>query len=262
MSILAQILADKGPEVKRAKAACPLAILEELARGQATPLCLASALRRPPEQPVRVIAEFKRASPSAGAIRAGALPEDIAPQYQAAGASAISVLTDSKYFDGALEFLDRVKACTSVPALRKDFIIDPYQVIEARAHGADAVLLIVAALDPGRLRDLFAVVREWGMRALVEVHDETEAEVATELGAQIIGVNHRNLATFAIDRDLTRRLSSQVPPDVILVGESGIRDAADVQQLGRDGAHAVLIGETLMRAEHPGAALAKLRSES
>ncbi len=262
MSILAQILADKGPEVQSAMDLCPFVELEELARAQAPARCLASALRRGTDEPVRFIAEFKRASPSAGAIRAGAMPEQIAGLYEQAGASAISVLTDEKYFDGSLHFLDRVRSSCALPVLRKDFIIDPYQVVEARAHGADALLLIVAALDRLQLRELYALTREWGMRALVEVHDEGEAEVAVELGAELIGVNHRNLATFEIDRELTLRLGRVMPSHVILVGESGIRNGADVAKLGRDGAHAVLVGETLMRAENPGEALQQLRSES
>lgn len=261
MSILAQILADKAPEVQRAMHLRPLAELEEQAKTKAAPLCLVTALRRAASEPVRVIAEFKRASPSAGAIRPGAQPEEIAPLYQAGGANAISVLTDETYFDGQLQFIDRVKACTTVPVLRKDFIIDPYQIIEARAHGADAVLLIVAALQRGQLSELYSVAREWGMHALVEVHDEAEAQIAAELGAQIIGVNHRNLKTFTMDRGLTLRLASQVGPSVILVGESGIRNSEDVASLGRDGAHAVLVGETLMRADDPQKALLQLRGE-
>lgn len=262
MSILAKILADKVPEVARAREERPLAKLEAQARQQAGAICLAQALRRGAGQDVRVIAEFKRASPSAGAIRANAEPETIVKQYQEAGASAISVLTDEKYFDGRLSFLPRVRASVSLPVIRKDFVIDPYQVVEARAHGADAVLLIVSALEDSRLRDLYQCVREQGMRALVEVHDEGEAERAARVGAEIIGVNHRNLATFEVDLSLTGRLAQQLSGDRILVGESGIRGPEDVRSLGEAGAHAVLVGESLMRAEHPGRALLHLRGSS
>lgn len=259
VSILAQILADKVPEVARARAERSLASLEADARLQAAAVCLAQALRRRADEPMRFICEFKRASPSAGAIRAGAQPEEIARQYEDAGAAAISVLTDEKYFDGSLSFLSRIRSTVALPLLRKDFIIDPYQVVEARAHGADAVLLIVSALEDSRLRELYCCVREWGMRALVEVHSEDEAERAVAIGAQVIGVNHRNLATFAIDLGLTAELSSRLPAEQILVGESGIRGPEDVLRLRDDGAHAVLIGETLMRADHPGEALKALR---
>jgi indole-3-glycerol phosphate synthase len=219
-------------------------------------------LRRGHGEPVRVIAEFKRASPSKGPIRPDAEPEEIVRQYEEGGASAISVLTDEKYFDGRLSFLPRVRATVSLPILRKDFVIDPYQVVEARANGADAVLLIAAALEDTRLRDLYQCVREQGMRALVEVHDVAEAERAVEMGAEIIGVNHRNLATFEVDLSLTGRLAGIFSGDIILVGESGIRGPADVEKLGEDGAHAVLVGESLMRAESPGKALKQLRGEA
>lgn len=262
MSILAQILADKVPEVARAAERMPLAELEAQAREQPEPLNLARALQRSHGEPVRVIAEFKRASPSKGPIRAGAEPEEIVRQYEEAGASAISVLTDEKYFDGSLSFLPRVRASVSIPILRKDFVIDPYQVVEARAHGADAVLLIAAALEDTRLRDLYQCVREQGMHALVEVHDDAEGERAVEMGAQIVGVNHRNLATFEVDLGLTERLNGIFSGDIILVGESGIRGPEDVKYLGESGAHAVLVGESLMRAEHPGKALLALRGEA
>jgi indole-3-glycerol phosphate synthase len=168
------------------------------------------------------------------------------------------VLTDRDYFDGDLAFLARVRAVVELPLLRKDFLVDDYQVVEARAAGADAVLLIVAALDDGALRGLAAAAAGLGMDALVEVHDEAEAERAVAAGASIIGVNHRDLATFTMDMGLTARLAPQVPAGTILVGESGIRTADDVAMLGAAGAHAVLVGEALMRQPSPGAALAAL----
>ncbi|WP_428268873.1 indole-3-glycerol phosphate synthase TrpC [Haliangium sp.] len=258
MSILARILDVKRDELARAQARRPLAELTRAAEAAEAPRSLAAALRRGDGEPVRVIAEIKRASPSAGPIRPDADPADIAARYQAAGAAAISVLTDESFFDGRLAFLGRARSACALPLLRKDFLIDPYQVIEARAAGADAVLLIVAALDQDRLEALLAQARTVGMDALVEVHDAAEAARAVAAGASIIGVNHRNLATFEVDTGLTARLRPSLPEDVILVGESGIRAAADVARLGAAGAHAVLVGEHLMRRDDPGQALGEL----
>jgi indole-3-glycerol phosphate synthase len=258
MSILGRILEVKAAEVAEARAVRPLARLEAAAADAPPVRSLAEALRRPAGAAVRVIAEIKRASPSAGPIRPDADPAAIGAGYQAAGAAAISVLTDESFFAGHLSFLDRVRSATSIPLLRKDFLIDPYQVVEARAAGADAVLLIVAALAEDALVALLAEARRLGMDALVEVHDEDEAARAASAGAAIIGVNHRNLATFEIDMGLTARLRSQVSADAILVGESGIRTAADVRALGAAGADAVLVGEHLMRQLDPGQALAHL----
>lgn len=239
-----------------------MAELEAQAAAQAEPVCLASALRRESGQAVRVIAEFKRASPSAGSIRADADPEEIAGMYERAGASAISVLTDEKYFDGSLSFLPRIRKVVAIPLLRKDFVIDAYQIVEARAYGADAVLLIASALEDTRLGELYQCARELGMRALVEVHDEQEAERAARIGAEIIGVNHRNLKTFEVDLGLTARLAGLLESRHILVGESGIRGHEDLKRLGESGAHAVLVGETLMRAADPGQSLLELRGQA
>ncbi len=258
MSILAEILAHKQTEVAAAKAAVPRAELLRRARAQPPTRSLATALRRPPDAPPRVIAEIKRASPSAGQIRPGAEPGEIARSYHRAGASAISVLTDERFFAGELAFLARVRDAMPLPVLRKDFLIDAYQVVEARAHGADAVLLIVAALSDGQLRELLAAAAEHGLDALVEVHDEVEAARAVAANATIIGVNHRSLATFAIDMSLTERLRPLLPAEAIMVGESGIHDAADLARLAAAGADAVLVGTSLMRADDPGAALAEL----
>jgi indole-3-glycerol phosphate synthase len=258
MSILARILEVKAAEVAEARATRPLARLEAAAAGAPPVRSLAAALRRPAGAAVRVIAEIKRASPSAGPIRPDADPAAIGAAYQAAGAAAISVLTDVSFFAGHLAFLDLVRAATRIPLLRKDFLIDPYQVVEARAAGADAVLLIVAALAQDTLVALLAEARRLGMDALVEVHDADEAARAAGAGAMLIGVNHRNLATFEMDMGLTARLRSLVPADAILVGESGIRTAADVRALGAAGAHAVLVGEHLMRQPDPGQALTEL----
>jgi len=257
-SILAEILAHKREEVAAARRARPLANVEAAARAAGPVRPFAGALRRAEGQPVRAVAEIKRASPSAGPIRPGADPAAIGREYQAGGAAALSVLTDERFFDGRLDFLAAVRAAVSLPLLRKDFLIDPYQVAEARAAGADAVLLIAAALDPALLADLMKEAARHQLDALVEVHSESEAERAVVAGARLIGVNHRDLATFTIDMGLTARLAPRLPPDAVLVAESGIRSADDVRALGRAGAHAILVGEALMRAPSPGTALAQL----
>jgi indole-3-glycerol phosphate synthase len=256
--ILARILDVKRVEVAAARSARPVADLRRDAERAPVTRSLASALRRKPGQPMRAIAEIKRASPSAGAIRPGADPAAIARDYAGGGAAALSVLTDRDFFDGDLAFLGRVRAAVDLPLLRKDFLIDDYQVIEARAAGADAVLLIVAALDDGALRGLAALAAELGMDALVEVHDEAEAERAVAVGAAIIGVNHRDLATFTMDMELTARLAPRLPAGTVVVGESGIRTPDDVARMAAAGADAVLVGEALMRQSSPGAALAAL----
>ena len=257
-SILADILSHKRDELVAARAARPLVELEAQAGAAAPTRSLAAALRRAPEEPIRAIAEIKRASPSAGPIRPGADPAAIAREYAAAGAAAISVLTDEAFFDGRLEFLAAVRAAVDLPLLRKDFIIDPYQVVEARAAGADAVLLIAAALELGQLGDLLAEAARHQLDALVEVHSPDEAEAAVAAGARLVGVNHRDLTTFTIDMGLTARLAPRLPPDAVLVAESGIRTAKDVRALAQAGAHAILVGEALMRAPSPGAALGRL----
>ncbi|HWM87982.1 MAG TPA: indole-3-glycerol phosphate synthase TrpC [Kofleriaceae bacterium] len=258
MSILAEILRAKRDEIARARAARPLAELEARAARAPAARGLAAALRRPPGQPVRVIAEIKRASPSAGPIRPDADPAEVAREYEAAGAAAISVLTDSQFFDGRLEFVPAVAAAVRVPLLRKDFLLDPYQVVESRAASADGVLLIAAALGPAQLDELLSEARRWGLDALVEVHDEAEAERAVAAGADLIGVNHRDLGTFTIDMELTARIAPLLPAGAVVVAESGIQGAEDVARLARAGAHAVLVGERLMRAASPGRALAEL----
>ncbi|HMG52974.1 MAG TPA: indole-3-glycerol phosphate synthase TrpC [Kofleriaceae bacterium] len=259
MTILDDILAVKRDEIAEAKAALPIAQLEAAARTAGPVRGLEAALRRPPGAPVRVIAEIKRASPSAGPIRAGADPAAIARDYARGGASALSVLTDRQFFDGELGFLARVRAAVDLPLLRKDFVIDAYQVAEARAAGADGVLLIVAALTAAQLAELIAAARAYQLDVLVEVHDLDEVDVALAAGATLLGVNHRDLRTFTMDMSLTARIAPRVPASVVLVGESGIRTSDDVEVIGGAGAHAVLVGEQLMRAGSPGDALLALR---
>jgi indole-3-glycerol phosphate synthase len=215
-----------------------------------------AALRVPGE--VRLLAEVKRRSPSAGPIREGADPAEVAVWYQAAGAAALSVLTDRRYFDGSLSGLRSVRAAVEVPILRKDFIIDAVQVWEARSAGADAVLLIARILEGDRLPELHGVAESAGLDVLVEVHDEDELERALGAGATLVGVNNRDLRTFTTDLGLTHALAPRVPAHVSLVAESGIRSSSDVQALGAAGVDAVLVGESLMRQPDVRAAAAAL----
>ena len=201
---------------------------------------------------VAVIAEVKRRSPGAGAIDPGLDPLRLSAEYEAGGACAISVLTDAMWFGGSLDDLQAVREAGDVPVLRKDFVIDEVQVTEARAAGADMVLLIVRILEPALLRDLRAMIHDLGMTALVEVHDEWEVDAALEAGAGLVGVNNRDLAVFETDLAVTERLARYVPGDVLLVSESGIRDRDDVARVAAAGADAVLVGEALVRSGSPG----------
>ena len=221
---------------------------------------LLEALRRPAGAPVRVLAEIKRASPSAGPIRPDAVPDLIARDYEEGGAAAISVLTDKLFFAGDLDFLMPCRRAVALPLLRKDFLIDPEQIYEAKYAGADAILLIVAALPPIGLQIMLREAHAAGLDALVEVHSLEELDIALSAprAPTLIGVNHRDLKTFAIDMSLTEQIAKRVPPSVVLVGESGIKTAADVRRLGDVGAHAVLVGESLMRAPSPRDALKEL----
>jgi indole-3-glycerol phosphate synthase len=254
--ILGKILEHKRQEVASASARVPISALRDQARSAPPPRDFAAALRALPRP--RVIAEIKRASPSAGPIRQGADAPSIAREYQAHGAAAISVLTDETFFAGSLHDLEAVRAAVGVPVLRKDFVVDAYQVVEARAFGADAVLLIVAALEDALLRELFEEATTLGMGVLVEVHDAAEAERAVHVGARVIGVNHRDLATFQMDMGLCAKLRPHVPLGTVLVGESGIRSPDDVRRLVEIGADAILVGEALMRQPSPGQALREL----
>lgn len=214
----------------------------------------ALARRRAPA----VIAEIKRASPSKGRIREAFDPPAHARAYASAGAAALSVLTEPRWFEGALEHLAAARAATELPCLRKDFLVDPYQVIESRAWGADAVLVIAAAAEGSRNRELMAAAGAEGLDVLVEVHDAAELAWACEAGATLIGVNNRDLRTFVTDLAVTERLAPLVPPGVLLVAESGIHTPDDLARMVAAGAHAVLVGEALMQAPDPGAALRRL----
>ena len=252
-SILDTILEYKRrEELPRRKRERPLSSVRRDAEASGCPardfgaaLCRADGL-------VALIAEIKRASPSRGELARGAFqPEALAHTYAANGASAISVLTDERFFKGALNHLHQVRAVVNVPVLRKDFIVDPYQLYEARAAGADAALLIVAALDDGELRELFALACELTLTPLVEVHDERETERALAIGARVVGVNNRDLRTFEVSLATTLRLLRYFPDGATRVSESGIETADDVRRLHAAGVHALLVGETLMRAADP-----------
>jgi indole-3-glycerol phosphate synthase len=257
MTFLAGILARKRDEVDAARAALPERELAARLADAPPPRPFEAALSLP-GGPARIVAEVKRASPSAGAISAGLDAAAQARAYAAAGAAAISVLTDGPGFGGSLADLAAVRAAVDVPLLRKDFVVDRYQLLEARAHGADAALLIVAALDPAALRRLVEAAGELGLAALVEVHDEAEAEVALAAGARVVGVNNRDLRTFVVDLAVSERVLPALPPSVRGVAESGVRTVEDARRLRRAGAANLLVGEALVRAPDPGALLREM----
>jgi len=251
VSVLHRILETKREEIDSRRRAMPLAELKARLADASPTRGFHDALRRTPN-PLALIAELKRASPSKGVIRADFDPLQIAAQYHEAGADALSILTDEPYFQGKPEYLPRVREQVPLPALRKDFLIDAYQVYESRVLGADAILLIVAAVpDPAQLHDLRALAESLGMDALVEVHDEWELETAVESGATLIGVNNRDLRTFEVSLDTTLRLLCYFPEGITRVSESGIETTDDVRRLYVAGVHALLVGETLMRADNP-----------
>jgi indole-3-glycerol phosphate synthase len=262
MTILDEILEHKGLEVEQAKtrrASAELA-LEAKACSRA-PLGFREALRSTPG--VSVIAEIKRRSPSKGLIREDFDAVAIARAYAAAGAACISVLTDSHFFGGTLDDLAAVRAAVNIPLIRKDFLIDAYQIDEARVVGADAILLIVAALGKSELKGLYDHAQGLGLDVLVEVHDETELEQALAIGSNLIGVNNRDLRTFVVDLSTTERIAARLSdPEVVLVAESGISGVEDVARLERAGAAGFLVGELLMRQPDPGEALETLRRSS
>ena len=227
----------------------------ELAVATYEPKDFLGALRRPT---LAVIAEMKQRTPSIGVLADDYHPADIAHAYTDGGAAAISVLTHMAGFGGRPEHIRMVRAATSLPILRKDFVTDPYEVAEARACGADAVLLIVAALELSQLRDLVALTKSRGIAALVEVHDERETEAALAAGAQAVGVNHRDLRDFSVDLGLSERLRKLVPKNVVLVAESGIHTPADARRMREAGADAILVGEALMRSADPAAQIREL----
>lgn len=259
MNILERILAHKAEELREAQAARSADSVARAAReaDRSIASLRASLLACPG---VAVIAEIKRMSPSKGLIRADFDAEKIALAYQGAGAAGISVLTDAKFFGGSLETLRQVRAVVDTPLLRKDFVIDAYQIDEARVAGADAVLLIVAALSDADLARLHEHATGLGLDVLVEVHDEAELDRALAAGSRLVGVNNRDLRTFEVDLATTERIAARIrDPEVVLVAESGIGGPADVARLARAGARGFLVGESLMRMPDPGKALEALR---
>lgn len=253
--ILEKIVTRTRAGLPARMASAPQCELEKLAAAAPPPRPFAAALRR---ERLQVIAEVKRASPSKGPIRPGLDPSGLARSYLSGGAAAISVLTEGPHFGGSLADLLAVRRSVDLPVLRKDFIVSEYQLLEARAAGADAVLLIAAVLAIANLGYLLRRTRDLGMEALVETHDEAELAAALEAGAQIVGVNNRNLEDFTVDLATTERLRPLVPPEVVLVSESGVRGPADACRLWSCGVDALLVGESLVRAEDPAVAVRRL----
>jgi indole-3-glycerol phosphate synthase len=255
VTILERILDVKRGEIAAAKQRVPAADMQARAQAAAAPRDFVAALRA--KRPA-VIAEIKRASPSKGILRADFNPAEIARSYEKHGAACMSVLTDVQFFQGAPEHLAQARAACALPALRKDFVIDAYQVLESRALGADCILLIAACLEGGQMASLEALARSLGMAVLVEVHDAAELEAALALRTPLIGVNNRNLRTFETRLESTLDLLPRIPAERIVVTESGIGTPADVARLRSQGVQAFLVGEAFMRAPDPGRALAQL----
>jgi indole-3-glycerol phosphate synthase len=255
VSILDDIVAGVREDLAERERELPLDAVKDLAAKAPTPRDAIAALSG---EGVAVIAEVKRSSPSAGTLASIGDPAALAKEYAAGGAAIISVLTEQRRFNGSLADLDAVRAAVEIPVLRKDFVVTPYQVWEARAHGADVVLLIVAALEQQVLVSLRERIESLGMTALVEVHDEQEAVRALEAGARVIGVNNRNLRTLDVDRDTFARVAPTIPSSVIRVAESGVRGPHDLLAAAASGADAVLVGEGLVKADVPRQAVADL----
>ncbi|MCJ7515449.1 MAG: indole-3-glycerol phosphate synthase TrpC [Dehalococcoidia bacterium] len=255
--ILDRIVADNRQQLEDKKRQLPVVELQRLASEQPPALDLATALRG---DGIQLIAEVKKASPSRGVIRPDFDPVEIARIYAGNGAAAISVLTESLHFQGNLDHLRNIRRAlpNNLPLLRKDFIVDPYQVYESRAYGADSLLLIVAILKPEKLQELLKLSHELNMSCLVEVHNEAETEIALNSLAEIIGINNRDLNTFEVDTTTTARLRPLIPPDRIVVSESGIKERTDIEKLSRLGIDAVLIGESLMAAHDIAARMREL----
>lgn len=244
-TILDEIVAHKQTEIAAAKKSLPQAELEQACRHAPSRSDFLRAIEQDPD--VSLIAEVKKASPSKGLIRADFDPVEIARQYATSGATCISVLTDEKYFQGHLDYLESIAEAVDCPLLRKEFVIDPYQVYEAKLHGASAVLLIAECLAAAQLRELHDQIVELGMTPLVEFHDAENLEPTLDCGARLIGVNNRNLKTFETDLDHVVRMRKQIPPDRLVVAESGIFTADDVARLREHDIQAMLVGESLMR---------------
>ena len=258
-TVLEKILARKAEEVAARRAVVSLAELEQQARAADPVRGFAEALisQAKRKQPA-VIAEIKKASPSKGVLREQFVPAEIAESYQAGGATCLSVLTDIDFFQGADRYLQEARGACSLPVIRKDFMIDPYQIVEARALGADCVLLIVSALDDAQMAELAATAKAFDLDVLVEVHDRDELDQALALAPSMIGINNRNLRTFETSLETTLTLATAVPRGTLLVTESGIHSTVDVARMREADIHAFLVGEAFMREQNPGGHLAKL----
>lgn len=257
-SILQRILQRKAEEIAAGKAITPMPELVAQARDCAPVRGFEDAMRRALSRGPAVIAEIKKASPSAGVIREDFQPGAIASSYQAGGAACLSVLTDKDFFQGDARYLQEARNACSLPVLRKDFIIDPWQVLESRVMGADCILLIASALEQVLMQELLQLARETGMDVLIEVHDEAEMERALRLDHDLVGVNNRNLNTFETSLATSERLKKMLTGEQLLVTESGIRTAADVKRMQRSGINAYLVGEAFMREKDPGLALKRM----
>ncbi len=259
-TVLQKIIARKFEEVAERRARVSFAEVEALARTADAPRGFAAALQaRVARREPAVIAEVKKASPSKGVLREHFVPAEIARSYAAGGATCLSVLTDIDFFQGADDYLREARAACSLPVIRKDFMVDPYQIVEARALAADCVLLIVSALDDGRMAELAATAKDVGLDVLVEVHDASELERALKvLDTPLVGINNRNLHTFEVSLDTTLDLLPQIPSDRLVIAESGILNRADVELMEINEVHAFLVGEAFMRAEEPGVELQRL----
>ena len=254
--LLTRLVTEARQDMQRRRALMPPDQLERAVAAH-TPKDFVGALRRPG---LSVIAEMKQRTPSMGVLSEDYRPRELARAYTDGGAAAISVLTHMAGFGGRPEHIQEARLATHLPILRKDFVTDPYEIGEARAAGADAILLIVAALDRPRLAELLRVTRSRGLAALVEVHDEMEADAAVASGAEVIGVNHRDLRTFKVDLGLTEKLRKTVPAEIVLVAESGIHSPEDARRMREAGADAILVGEMLMRSADPATCIKQLAS--
>ena len=255
-SFLARIVSHKRDELTHAQKKLPLQALLQMTQAQPVPRDFRAALNG--GKNLAIIAEMKKTSPSAGVLREDFNPVVLAKSYAANGAAALSILTDEKFFDGDLENLQKAQAVCALPILRKDFILHPYQIWEGRAFGADAILLIVAILDRSQLFELLLVAAEAGMQALVEVHNEAELDRALLAGANLIGINNRDLRTFEVTLETTERLSKLIPTSCVRVAESGIKSRRDVERMAACSVDAILVGSHLMRQADPGRALVEL----
>ena len=257
--ILEKIVAVKQQEIAEAIRRKPLAVMREDAESRVLTRDFVGAIRvKIASGKAAVIAEVKKASPSKGVLRADFIPADIAQSYAEFGAACLSVLTDKQFFQGDVDYLKQARASCSLPTLRKDFMVDNYQIYESRVMGADCILLIAACLDDSQMRDMEALAMSLDMAVLVEVHDELELDRALKLKTPLIGINNRNLKTFEVSLDTTIRLSGKVPANRLVVTESGIATIEDVKKLRAANINAFLVGEAFMRAEDPGVALASL----